>query len=116
LSVISRKEQPGFARLSISAVLMGAGIGTMHYSGMAAMQPEALLRYDPAWAGVSIFTAVALGIRFRFRRSHSSRHPGHLDRCRGDGLCRRGMHYAAMRAALFFRIPASSSCKWRWSR
>src|SRR5258708_35716303 len=69
LWVISRKEQPGFARLSIGAVLMGAGIGTMHYSGMAAMQPEALLRYDPAWAAVSIFTAVAtapVSLRLRF--------------------------------------------------
>src|SRR5258708_26455340 len=83
LWVISRKEQPGFARLSIGAVLMGAGIGTMHYSGMAAMQPEALLRYDPAWAAVSIFTAVgrapiSLRILFRFRRSHSSNIPAHL--------------------------------------
>src|ERR1700730_10005080 len=76
LSVISRKEQPSLARLSIGAVLMGAGIGTMHYSGMAAMQPNALLRYDPVWAGISVLTAVALAmvslsIRFRFRRSHS---------------------------------------------
>ena len=50
----------------------GRGIGTMHYSGMAAMQPEALLRYDPLWAAVSVVAAVAsalvsLSIRFRFR-------------------------------------------------
>src|SRR5882672_5946742 len=111
LSVISRKEQPGFARLSIGAVLMGAGIGTMHYSGMAAMQPEALLRYDPAWAAVSIFTAVALAlislsIRFRFRRSHSSNIPATLIAAAVMGCAVAGMHYAAMRAALFFPQPS----------
>src|SRR5260370_12906470 len=46
LLVISQKQRPGLARLSIGAVLMGAGIGTMHYSGMAAMELQALLRYD----------------------------------------------------------------------
>ncbi|HEX4614615.1 MAG TPA: MHYT domain-containing protein, partial [Stellaceae bacterium] len=52
LSVISQKRAPGLVRLSIGAVLMGAGMGAMHYSGMAAMEPEALLRYDPTWAAV----------------------------------------------------------------
>ena len=54
--------------------MMGAGIGAMHYSGMAAMLPQALLRYDPPWAAVSIVTAVglafvSLSIRCRFRWS-----------------------------------------------
>ena len=47
LHAISRRNDPGFKRLAVGAVLMGAGIGLMHYSGMAAMQPQALLRYDP---------------------------------------------------------------------
>ena len=68
LSVIGCRELPGVVRLSLGAVLMGAGIGAMHYSGMAAMQPEALLRYDPAWVAVSVVVAiglafVSLGIR-----------------------------------------------------
>jgi two-component system sensor histidine kinase/response regulator len=62
LSLISRQEKPGLVRLFIGAVLMGAGIGAMHYSGMAAMQPEALLRYDPLWAAISVLTAVALAL------------------------------------------------------
>jgi two-component system sensor histidine kinase/response regulator len=65
---------PGFKRLAVGGVLMGAGIGLMHYAGMAAMEPEALLRYDPGLVAVSIVVAVglafiSLGIRFRFHGS-----------------------------------------------
>jgi two-component system, sensor histidine kinase and response regulator len=105
LSIISQKEQPGFIRLGIGAVLMGAGIGTMHYSGMAAMQPQALLRYDPAWAAVSIVTAVVLALislSIRFRRPHSSNIPATVIAAAVMGCAVAGMHYTAMRAALFF--------------
>src|SRR5437764_15050055 len=78
LHAISQRTDPGFKRLAVGAVLMGAGIGLMHYSGMAAMQPPALLRYDPGLVAVSIVVAVALGfvslgIRFRFGASALSR-------------------------------------------
>jgi two-component system sensor histidine kinase/response regulator len=111
LSLISRKEQPGVMRLTIGAVLMGAGIGTMHYSGMASMQPEALLRYDPLWAAVSVVVAVALAfvslsIRFRFRRGQSSSVPATLIAAAVMGCAVAGMHYTAMRASLFFPLPS----------
>ena len=48
LHVISRVSEPSLRRLSVGAVLMGAGVVAMHYCGMAAMQAEALVRYDPA--------------------------------------------------------------------
>src|SRR5579862_8842246 len=77
LRVISDRTEPGFKRLAVGAVLMGAGIGLMHYSGMAAMRPEALLRYDPMLVLVSIVVAVglafvSLSIRFRLRGLSSS--------------------------------------------
>src|SRR5262249_2330489 len=111
LSVISRREQPGFVRLSVGAVLMGAGIGAMHYSGMAAMQPEAMLRSDPAWAALSVLTAVALAlislsIRFGFHRSHAPGIPATLIAAAVMGCAVAGMHYAAMRAALFYPLPS----------
>ena len=46
--------------LSICSVLLGAGIGTMHYSGMAAMDLAPLLRYDPLIFALSIIVAIAL--------------------------------------------------------
>jgi two-component system, sensor histidine kinase and response regulator len=111
LSVISREEKPSLVRLSIGAVLMGAGIGAMHYSGMASMQPEALLRYDPAGAARSVIVAVALAfvslsIRYRFRRPDTSSIPATFIAAAVMGCAVAGMHYAAMRAALFYPLPS----------
>lgn len=46
--------------LLINGVLVGGGIGTMHYIGMEAMEMDVELRYDPAWFFFSIFIAVVL--------------------------------------------------------
>jgi NO-binding membrane sensor protein with MHYT domain len=108
LSVISQKRAPGLARLSIGAMLMGAGIGAMHYSGMAAMEPEALLRYDPIWATVSVVTAVALALislSIRFRWPQPSSIPTTLIAAAVMGCAVAGMHYTAMSASLFFPLP-----------
>src|SRR5205823_12495431 len=110
LSVISQKQRSGLTRLSIGALLMGAGIGAMHYSGMAAMEPQALLRYDPVWAVVSVFTAVALAlislsIRFHSRWSRSSSIPAKLIAAAVMGCAVAAMHYTAMHASLFFPFP-----------
>jgi two-component system, sensor histidine kinase and response regulator len=111
LSVIGRREQPGLVRLSVGAVLMGAGIGTMHYSGMAAMQPQALLRYDPLWVSVSVVVAVALafvslGIRFRFGWTNASNRATTLIAAAVMSFAVAGMHYTAMRASLFYPLPS----------
>src|SRR5438067_12525061 len=47
LHAISRRNDPGLTRLAVGAVLMGAGIGLTHYSGMAPRQPQALRRCEP---------------------------------------------------------------------
>ena len=54
------------------ATAMGVGIWSMHYTGMAAMQMEAKLWYDPTLFGLSVLVAVsvsmvALWIAFRLR-------------------------------------------------
>src|SRR5205085_2241675 len=104
LNVISRRTDPGFLQLMLGAVFMGAGIGLMHYSGMAAMEPDALLRYDPGLVGVSIVVAVALAflslsIRFRFHRLHASRVVATLVAAPVMGFAVAGMHYTAMQAS-----------------
>jgi NO-binding membrane sensor protein with MHYT domain len=107
LSVISHKPPPGLARLIIGAMLMGAGISAMHYSGMAAVEPEALLRYDPIWAAVSVVTAVALALislSIRCRWPQPSRIPTTLIAAAVMGCAVAGMHYTAMGAALFFPL------------
>ncbi|HEV8680852.1 MAG TPA: MHYT domain-containing protein [Stellaceae bacterium] len=109
LHVISQRTDPGFKRLAVGAVLMGAGIGLMHYTGMAAMQPEALLRYDPGLVAVSIIVAVALafvslGIRFRFRTLDSSGVLAAVVAAPVMGLAVAGMHYTAMEASIFYPL------------
>jgi signal transduction histidine kinase/DNA-binding response OmpR family regulator len=110
LWVISHRTEPGFNRLAVGAVLMGAGIGLMHYSGMAAMRPEALLRYDPMLVAVSIVVAiglafVSLGIRFRLRGLSSSGVLATVAAAPVMGLAVAGMHYTAMQASIFFPLP-----------
>ena len=43
----------------IAGTVLGAGIGLMHYTGMAAMEMSAHLRYDPLWFVLSVFVAVS---------------------------------------------------------
>ncbi|MBB4867702.1 PAS domain S-box-containing protein [Pseudomonas nitritireducens] len=86
-------------------VLVGAGIGAMHYSGMAAMQMAPLLRYDPWMFVLSIIVAVVLavialwvrfGLRGRMRPSLAILVSGAV-----MGLAIAGMHYTGMAAARF---------------
>ena len=110
LSAISKPREPGLSRLSVSAVLMGAGIGAMHYSGMAAMRPEALLRYNPGLVAISIVVAVvlafvSLSIRFQFRRPQSPRLAANIIAASVMGSAVAGMHYSAMQASIFFPLP-----------
>jgi len=52
----------GWQRLLSGGVLMGAAIVTMHYTGMAAMRLEAVMRYDPLlW---TLSAAIAAGVSF----------------------------------------------------
>jgi NO-binding membrane sensor protein with MHYT domain/nitrogen-specific signal transduction histidine kinase/ActR/RegA family two-component response regulator len=49
-------------RLLIGGTLMGAGIGAMHYTGMAALELNALVRYDPWLFAASVVVAVLLSV------------------------------------------------------
>jgi len=94
-------------RLLLGGLLVGAGIGTMHYSGMAAMHMSATLKYDPWWFGFSILVAVllailALWIRFGLREQHwLSPLQKNLLASTVMGFAIAGMHYTGMKAARF---------------
>jgi len=110
LHVISRRNFPSYKRLTVGAVLMGAGIGLMHYSGMAAMEAQALMRYDPWLVAVSIVVAVglafvSLGIQVRFRGAFSSGVIATAVAAPIMGFAVAGMHYTAMQASIFFPLP-----------
>lgn len=106
LHLIVRKWISG-RRLFISSLLLGLGIGVMHYTGMAALRLDGLVRYDPFLFGVSILVAVmlawlALSIYFRLRaRAQIERRRTHLLSALVLGGAVSGMHYTAMAAAYF---------------
>jgi len=111
LSLLARHDLTGL-RLISGGVAVGAGIGAMHYLGMAAMDIAPALRYDPALFVLSIVVAVLLGtlalwISFGLRRQTRLR--GYQRRLIAGvvmGLAIAGMHYTAMEASKFLGEPA----------
>ncbi len=97
-------------RLLLGGLLVGAGIGTMHYSGMAAMHMDMTLKYDPWWFGISILVAVllavvALWIRFGLRdQRRLSTLQKNLLASIVMGFAIAGMHYTGMKAARFIGV------------
>jgi len=106
LSLISQ-PQIGRVRLLTGGVLVGAGIGAMHYAGMQGMHSELALHYDPAMFALSIVVAVvlatlALGVRSglsRFKSMTESRRLLLAAIVMGCAIA--GMHYTGMAAARF---------------
>ncbi|XDF33469.1 diguanylate cyclase [Paracidovorax avenae] len=106
LSLLARPEvRP--RQLVLGGVLVGAGIGAMHYMGMAAMRMAPLLRYDPLWFAASLVVAVALAnaalwVRFMLKRRLGMA-PWKANLLGGAimGCAISGMHYTAMAAARF---------------
>lgn len=98
-------------QLIIGGVMVGSGIGAMHYSGMAAMHLDAILRYDLRWFIASLFVAVALAmlalwIRFGLRtRARLNATQSTLLAGAVMGLAIAGMHYTGMAAARFIGTP-----------
>ena len=94
-------------QLLLGGVLVGAGIGTMHYGGMLAMHMNARLAFDPLGFAASIVLAVVLAVLalwIRFGLAHRLRLGGHaLNLLAGVvmGLAIAGMHYLGMAAARF---------------
>jgi PAS domain S-box-containing protein len=98
-------------RLAAGGTLMGAGIGAMHYTGMAAMQMHGVIRYDPLLFAASVIVAVTLSafaLSLIMRESEMANRRGRLlSRLVGAtlmGLSVSAMHYTGMAAAFF--LPA----------
>jgi len=93
-------------RLAAGGVLMGIGISTMHYTGMAAMEVQPGIRYDYTLFAASIAIAVAastaaLWISFTLRSGARRQIYARLGSAVIMGLAIVGMHYTGMAAANF---------------
>jgi diguanylate cyclase (GGDEF)-like protein len=93
-------------RLAAGGVLMGIGICSMHYTGMAAMEVLPGIRYDPLLFSASVAIAIAaataaLWISFTLRSNATRRIFARLGSAVIMGLAIVGMHYTGMAAANF---------------
>jgi len=94
------------SHLIYAGVLLGAGIGTMHYIGMEAMQGEFTLVYEPITFLLSILVAVILAI-FALSAGEFKRHGQEKESNRLIisaalvGAAITGMHYMGMQASYF---------------
>jgi diguanylate cyclase (GGDEF)-like protein/PAS domain S-box-containing protein len=96
-----------WAPLGAGAVI-GAGIATMHYTGMAAVTMAGRLVYDPslvaASAGIGIaLTAIAIAVRRKRAREHPHKVPWIATLLFTLAIC--GMHFTGMGAARMVRDP-----------
>ena len=113
LKIISRPAI-SLPQLALGGLLMGAGIGTMHYAGMAGMRLEGLVRYHLGWVLVSLVVAVvlatlAIGIKFWLQALASRWRQWSLPLSALTlGLAVSAMHYTAMAAAYFIREGGDS--------
>ncbi len=107
------KREIDFHQLLVGGVLVGAGIGTMHYTGMEAMLMDMQLRYEPTIFALSILVAVLLAclslwIRFGLEQSSQvslSALQANLISGGIMGFAISGMHYTGMAAARFIIPP-----------
>src|SRR2546426_521171 len=105
LFVVSRQRMGWLQALTGSAI-MGSGIATMHYTGMAAMRLSAMCSYDPLLLTLSVVLAivislVALWLTFRFREDRKATGWGKTASAIVMGAAIPVMHYTGMAAARF---------------
>ena len=105
LGMIRRYPEPQAEHVLVGALILGSGIGGMHYAGMAAIEVSPGLGFDWGMVLLSVLVAVLLsiaGVWLAFRHARKS----------GSGLMRllgavvmgctvAAMHYTGMAAARF---------------
>ena len=103
--------------LIVGGFVLGSSIGLMHYTGMAAMRMDAILRYDPVFFLFSIIVAVALAVLALWVRYGVVQLFPAVEKyalllaslIMGGSVY--GMHYTAMHAAYFLVGNTNTSSK-----
>jgi PAS domain S-box-containing protein len=107
LGVVSRQKM-GASRAVAGSVLMGTGIASMHYIGMAAMRLPAICQFNSSLVITSVVFAIlisfaALWIAFHFRDEKTGIGREKLAGAVVMGAAIPVMHYTGMAAASFTR-------------
>jgi PAS domain S-box-containing protein len=111
LFVVSRAGWSWTASI-VGAVMMGSGIASMHYIGMAAMRLDAMMHWNTGIVVLSVVIAVvvsfvALWLAFWFRSETRDVAPLKIAAAAVMGLAVVGMHYTGMAAAAFVESDAA---------
>jgi len=111
LWMVCQRDMPRL-HLMLGALLMGAGIAAMHYTGMAAMLMTPQVVYVPWILVLSVLIAIvasgaALWIAFRLRSDSEKVFYARIGASLVMGCAIVGMHYTGMAAAQF---PVDSFC------
>jgi PAS domain S-box-containing protein len=109
IHVASRKfnSNSGFA---LGAAILGTGIAGMHYTGMAAMQMQARIEYDPLIAAASILVAVFpayAALKISFTLASASEKSSFRIKAAAAllmGVAIASMHYTGMSAATYVAV------------
>ncbi|HEY7687142.1 MAG TPA: MHYT domain-containing protein, partial [Dongiaceae bacterium] len=98
----------GRTSLGIAGFFAGIGVATMHYMGMAAMEMNATISYDPLLFGVSIVIAVvaATAALWLALNLNATWHKVAAAFVMGAAIC--GMHYTGMAATIFTPTEGSA--------
>src|SRR5574340_989223 len=94
-------DRPGAGRIFVGGLLMGLGIGAMHYTGMAALRMSPPISYTPSVVALSLIIAVAAswGALLMMHGGERIKLPPLPRLMLGAvimGLAISGMHYTAM--------------------
>jgi len=98
---VIRRQSASPLRLVLSGILMGLGIVAMHYTGMAAMRTHADLSYDRLFVALSVVIAIGASTAALWLAFRTTDLAPKLVAAVVMGLAISGMHYTAMRAAIF---------------
>ena len=98
--VISRQRASSL-HLVFSGIFMGLGIVAMHFTGMAAMRGHAELSYDRVFVALSLVIAIGASTAALWLAFRTTDLGQKVVAAVVMGLAISGMHYTAMRAAIF---------------
>jgi PAS domain S-box-containing protein len=111
LFVVSRRRMD-WGHALVGSVIMGSGIATMHYIGMAAMRLPAMHHYDSLLVVMSVVVAivmslVALWLSFHLREQAKATWPKKCASAVVMGAAIAAMHYTGMAAVRF--VPSMAA-------
>jgi NO-binding membrane sensor protein with MHYT domain/signal transduction histidine kinase len=102
--VVAIQPDTRWVGLLLSGIFMGSGIAGMHYTGMAAMRMNAQLSYEWWWVGISVAIAIGAATVALWLALQRTSPLQRVWAAIVMGLAVSGMHYTAMRGAVFTGI------------